>query len=155
MQRFRCARNSQLTSCARQILGSGLEYIFSSARKLWEGSKLLQLFCLLKMVQIIPIGYIICLSLILILNVFLIYQDMKTDRRWEKGFAVFFGFLQTFVVMVIVTILTITLTSQQRFDWLDLAITCTLQLIVCTNVRLTIKITSLTNLRRLLAFFGF
>ena len=79
-------------------------------------------------------GYIVCLSCGVILSVWFLLREVRTQRRWELAAAVFSSISQ--IVSSIFTIVTLAVTFNPSFqlDWVDLAVVCTLQAIVCTNV---------------------
>ncbi|KAF2260530.1 hypothetical protein CC78DRAFT_547434 [Lojkania enalia] len=94
----------------------------------------------------IPISYIVCCSIGLILSGGLIRRDAKpyrtnetdgvlrVDRRWEKAMAVVFDGAQVALLVNDITAVSMAIISTNRFNWVNLSITCTLQLIVGTNL---------------------
>ncbi|KAF2174603.1 hypothetical protein K469DRAFT_775925 [Zopfia rhizophila CBS 207.26] len=98
------------------------------------------------MVHTILIGYIVCSSCGLVLTVMLIYRDIKPRRtnerdrtyreysHWKRALPALFDLAQATLFVTVITAVTISITSSSRFNWIDLAITCTLQLIVGTNL---------------------
>ncbi|KAF1964199.1 hypothetical protein BU23DRAFT_493458 [Bimuria novae-zelandiae CBS 107.79] len=102
------------------------------------------------MAQAILIAYIFCFSIGLILCVRLIYRDVRPHRtnemngmsragRWERALAAAFGLVQAALLVNDITAVTMAIASTTRFNWIDLSISCTLQLVVGTSVRTLIR----------------
>lgn len=112
---------------------------------------------LFKMAHAILISYIVCCAVGLIPSVRLIRRDAKpyrtnemdgmprVDRRLEKALAVVFDLAQVALLVNDIVAVSMTITSTSWFNWVNLSITCTLQLIVGTNVRTPIRTRQLAN----------
>ena len=108
------------------------------------------------MAQAILIAYIVCFSVGLVLSVRLIYRDVRPQRTnemngipragpWERALVAAFGLAQAALLVNDITAVTMAIASTTRFNWIDLSITCTLQLAVGTNVRTPIRACRLAN----------
>ncbi|KAF2179152.1 hypothetical protein K469DRAFT_695048 [Zopfia rhizophila CBS 207.26] len=76
----------------------------------------------------------------------LIYRVIKPRRTnerdpiyreysyWKRALPALPDLAQAALFVTVIIVVTITITSSSRFNWIDLAITCTLQLIVGTNL---------------------
>ncbi|KAF2194985.1 hypothetical protein K469DRAFT_1700 [Zopfia rhizophila CBS 207.26] len=103
------------------------------------------------MAHTILISYIVCFSGGLILTVGLIYLEVRPrrtnemdrivriDDRWERALAVLSGLVQVGLLIADIAAIAITLASNRPVNWLDLAILCTLQLLVVTNLARLIR----------------
>ncbi|KAF2174559.1 hypothetical protein K469DRAFT_777411 [Zopfia rhizophila CBS 207.26] len=109
------------------------------------------------MAHTILVSYIVCLSGGLILTVGLISLEVKPRRTnegdriirindcWERTLTFLFGSVQVGLLITDIVVIAITLASNHQVNWLGLAILCTLQLLVGTNVRTPVKISVLGN----------
>ncbi|KAF2177375.1 hypothetical protein K469DRAFT_603341 [Zopfia rhizophila CBS 207.26] len=109
------------------------------------------------MAHTILVSYIVCFSGGLILTVGLIYLEFKPRRTnegdriirinncWERTLTFLFGFIQGGLLIADIVVIAITLASNYQVNWLGLAILCTLQLLVGTNVRTPVNISVLDN----------
>jgi len=111
---------------------------------------------LFNMEQPILTTYIVCFSIGLILRAMLIYRDAKPNRTnetneifrawpWERILSVAFGLAQAALFVNDITAVSMSIDSTARFNWIDLSIPCTLQLVVCTTVRTPIRIRRLAK----------
>ena len=113
--------------------------------------QLLSIHLLSRMPQAILIAYIVCLSVGLILCAKLVHRDAKSHRvtgrngairdatRGERALAVGADLFQAALLGTSTMAAALAITSTGQLRWLDLSITCTLQVIVGTNVRTPIK----------------
>ena len=100
-------------------------------------------------------GYIVCLSCGVVLGVWLLLQDTRTQRRWGLAIAIFYSFVQIAPIIFTIVTLAITFNPSIQLDWVDLAVICTLQSIVYTNVSPFTVALLLANPDSLPAFFEF
>jgi hypothetical protein len=109
------------------------------------------------MANAILIAYIVCFSMGLIPSIKLIYRDVKpytiverngtsrAARCKERFVAVVFDVAQTLLLVNDITAVTMAIVSTSQFKWIDLSITCTLQLLAGMNVGITAYISRTAN----------
>ncbi|PVH91262.1 hypothetical protein DM02DRAFT_664187 [Periconia macrospinosa] len=82
----------------------------------------------------LAIGYIVCLSCGVMLGAWLLLQDIRMQSRWGLAIAIFSSFVQIAPIIPTIVALAITFNPSTQLDWVDLAVACTFQSIVYTNL---------------------
>jgi hypothetical protein len=82
----------------------------------------------------LTIGHIACLSFGVALWTWLMLHDFQSQNGWVRVMVLCFGGAQIAIIVVTLVALVVVLVSPSRLNWVDLAVSCTLQSIVFTNV---------------------
>lgn len=103
----------------------------------------------------LAISYIMCLSCGVALGSWLLLQDVRMLSRWVRVVAIISSLAQIALIVLDIVALAIILNPSSQLDWVHLAIACTLQSIVNTNVSPSTSVFYLANADSLPAFFEF